>query len=409
MKNRAFQEMVYRRNASYVQDLLNRISNKDSNALASLYSMTVDEVYKNFYSVLGSAYLAQDGTQALYVLFYRSIGTVKTPSQAAEKLSWLQSQIAARLSMSKKETPARKVQRPALTGREKELLLSELLDSLGLPDNSIPLEYIQEYDIYRGRRTSTMRWIIAIAALVLIAVPLLFLNPDVKVEKSQSSNKYTGLPSYSLEVSSMMPVRSVVATVTNKEGSQAVPVMQENENTYTLLPRTDGKMTVTVKTAGRGIRKSSVKVRSFDTWPPVLVSTSSKDGHLILHLSDKGSGVDFSRITAEDEEGNKVDVLSSDSENNTVTFDYPEKSSIELELLSISLTSETRSDAQAFSAASMFISLARAKNARETALTRENISRAINISINIGPQLRLLSFCPPGKKDLLITDNSPKS
>lgn len=166
MKNRAFQEMVYRRNASYVQDLLNRISNKDSNALASLYSMTVDEVYKNFYSVLGSAYLAQDGTQALYVLFYRSIGTVKTPSQAAEKLSWLQSQIAARLSMSKKETPARKVQRPALTGREKELLLSELLDSLGLPDNSIPLEYIQEYDIYRGRRTSTMRWIIAIAALV---------------------------------------------------------------------------------------------------------------------------------------------------------------------------------------------------------------------------------------------------
>ena len=149
MKNRAFQEMVYRRNASYVQDLLNRISNKDSNALASLYSMTVDEVYKNFYSVLGSAYLAQDGTQALYVLFYRSIGTVKTPPQAAEKLSWLQSQISARLSMSKKETPARKVQRPALTGREKELLLSELLDSLCLPDNSIPLEYIQEYDIYR--------------------------------------------------------------------------------------------------------------------------------------------------------------------------------------------------------------------------------------------------------------------
>ena len=97
MKNRAFHEMVYRRNASYVQDLLNRISNKDSNALASLYSMTVDEVYRNFYSVLGSAYLAQDGTQALYVLFYRSIGTVKTPSQAAEKLSWLQSQIAARL------------------------------------------------------------------------------------------------------------------------------------------------------------------------------------------------------------------------------------------------------------------------------------------------------------------------
>lgn len=326
MKNRAFQEMVYRRNASYVQDLLNRISNKDSNALASLYSMTVDEVYRNFYSVLGSAYLAQDVTQALYVLFYRSIGTVKTPAQAAEKLSWLQSQIAARLSMSKKETPARKVQRPALTGREKELLLSELLDSLGLPDNSIPLEYIQEYDIYRGRRTSTMRWIIAIAALVLIAVPLLFLNPDVKVEKSQSSNKYTGLPSYSLEVSSMMPVRSVVATVTDKEGSQAVPVMQENENTYTLLPRTDGKMTVTVKTAGRGIRKSSVKVRSFDTWPPVLVSTSSKDGHLILHLSDKGSGVDFSRIAAEDEEGNKVDVLSSDSDNNTVAFDYPEKS-----------------------------------------------------------------------------------
>lgn len=320
MNSNGFRKLSSRRNASYTQSLIRGIKAKDSNAFASFYSLTADQVYRDFYGELGNTYVVQDCVSALYILFYRSLGNVETAEDAAETLSRLERDILSSVKANrvvKRKDPS---PRPRMLEKESDIMLSDLLDRLRLPENTIPLEFIKEFDVYRGRKTYAFRWLVAVAALALLLIPLLLLDPKATLSMADKVSPFTNMPAYTLNVSSVLPVKSVVATI----NGDPVPVMQEDKDTYTLLPRENGVMIVTVRSLGRGSVKESIAADVSDTSVPQMTGTAAEDGKLIIYLSDTGSGVNYSRISAHDEDGNEISYLSYDEKNGSVTFNYPD-------------------------------------------------------------------------------------
>lgn len=246
-----FRTLTARRSADYVQSLLDGIRNRDSNAFAAFYAMTAGQIYRDFYRRLGNAYLVQDCVSKLYVLFVQGIGQTRTPAEAAAALNHIEVRILKYVTIAGRPDPTRdKRPRPTLSDDERAVLLIDLLDRLKLPENTVPLEVISAYDVYLKEKSAVLRWLIVLAAAILVMFPLLFVNPKGTLTRASGVSPFTGRPAYTLTVNAALPVRSVTASI----NGHAVPIMQEGRNTYTLLPTERGRLRVTVRTLGRGVK-----------------------------------------------------------------------------------------------------------------------------------------------------------
>ena len=251
-----FHALTAKANADYVQGLIDGIRSRDGNAFAAFYALTAEQVYRDFYRQLGSAYLVQDCVAKLYVLFVQAIGRIDTPAKAADALRHIEAKILDYVRTSGRDVPRDKRPQPTLSADVSEILLIDLLDRLKLPENTVPLEMIAAYDVYLKQKSTVLRWLIALAAAVLVIFPLLFVNPKGQLTRAGGVSPFTGRPAVTLTVNAVLPVRSVTAAV----DGQAVPIMQESRNTYTLLPQKSGRLTVTVKTLGRGKCTESLQI-----------------------------------------------------------------------------------------------------------------------------------------------------
>ncbi len=77
------------------------------------------------------------------------------------------------------------------------------------------------------------------------------------------------------------------------------------ENTYIVEPRANGTLSVTVTLINNQYQTVTVPVSGVDTEAPACSSHSQKDGKVWLTLEDSGSGVDYSSITALDQDGRR--------------------------------------------------------------------------------------------------------
>lgn len=260
MSNAPFHALTAKANADYVQGLIDGIRSRDGNAFAAFYALTADQVYRDFYRAFGSAYLVQDCVAKFYVLFIQALGHIDTPADAADALRHIEAKILNYVHTSGRDVPRDKRPQPTLSADVSEVLLIDLMDRLKLPENTLPLEMIADYDVYLKQKSTVLRWLIALAAAVLVMFPLFFLNPKGQLTRSSGVSPFTGRPAVTLTVNAVLPVRSVTAAM----DGQAVPIMQESRNTYTLLPTKSGRLTVTVKTLGRGRYTESLQVDAGD-------------------------------------------------------------------------------------------------------------------------------------------------
>ncbi|MDD6255552.1 MAG: hypothetical protein PUA82_06085 [Eubacteriales bacterium] len=256
MKNRSFMKLKSRRNAAYIQSLIDGIRANDSNALAALYSLTVTQLYHDLYMQIRNTYEVQDCIAEFYIRFCHTIGDSETPIQAAMLLCSLEDDILSRYTAVSGGIREDIKPRPELSDTESDIILSDLLNRLRMPENSIPLELINEYDVYIKRKSKALRWIIAGAAALLIIIPLLFLNPAADISETGRLSPFTGRPAYALVVDNILPVESVTAEI----NGNPVSIMQESRSRYTLLPQERGMMTVTVRTVGLGSASRQIDV-----------------------------------------------------------------------------------------------------------------------------------------------------
>ena len=195
--------------------------------------------------------------------------------------------------------------------------LEEVFKICGLEDNSVPLEALSSYAVYRKERFSLQRGILAAMMLIFFLLPGLFLLPELNL--SAEGTGLRGLPVYSLQVRSLLPVHRVTASIQNR----SLPVYEEGAKRFSLEPTRNGDLSVTVELANRQSEKITCRISDVDATCPVLLQYDTDEQLVCLKVRDAGIGVNYSGVYAAAAGGKVIRPYACDSELGEIWFDYP--------------------------------------------------------------------------------------
>ena len=333
-----------RHDPEYIRELIDEWREGDANAFAAIYAVTCGKVYEHAYRRLADIYLTQDAVTETYL----HAGEEEKPADIP-MLRWLleiTDGVCDKILRYNGDAAEKRESAPGQTGdaaekRESasvpagaadknrgamavldddtaEQMLYNILDTLGMEQNTVPLQNLDIYMGYRKQRSRLMILVVGIMAAIIILLPLLLIRPNMTMEKTSNADE-AGRPVYTVHVSSILEIYSVTAEI---DGDQ-MPVYQEGASVYTVRPTRNGSMKITVTGENRRRVSTSVLVDTKDTKPPELVrrKTDGRDA-VTLFLTDK-SGIDYDRISGSDEKGRMIEPVSWEESTGAVTFAYP--------------------------------------------------------------------------------------
>ena len=198
-------------------------------------------------------------------------------------------------------------------------LLERIFAESGKEDNTVPLEALASYAVYRKERFSWQKRLTGAAMAVFVLLPLLFLLPKVTVTSTERGER--GLPVYTVRVRSILPVGKVTA----HRRTHALPVYEAGAKEFTVEPTRNGEMTIRVELINRQAVQQTENVTAVDAEGPKLVKSDVGAETFTLYIKDAGIGVDYYETYARTSSGETVQPLSFDAEAGTVTFRFPEE------------------------------------------------------------------------------------
>lgn len=205
-----------------------------------------------------------------------------------------------------------------LTTLETSEILDHVFNVCGSDANTVPMETISSYAVYRRERFTLQRVIIAMALLVFMMLPLMFVLPGYTVNVEETGER--GLPVYTVEVDSILPVGKVLATI--KEHN--LPVYEAGAKEFTVEPTRNGNLDITVELINHQKVSSSYDVTAVDSEGPQLLESETFNDGFLLRVSDSGIGVDYRDIYAVSASGEVFYPVSA-SEEDGVLFEYPKE------------------------------------------------------------------------------------
>ena len=203
-----------------------------------------------------------------------------------------------------------------LTTNETSEILDKVFVSLGKDPNDLPMETLSSYAVYRKERFTFQRAVIAMALFVFLMLPLLFILPGYSVIVDEKGER--GLPVYTVDVSSILPVGKVIASIREHE----LPVYEAGSKEYTVEPTRNGMLNISVELVNRQSVKSSHEVTAVDDKAPELISSDTVGDTLVIKVKDSGIGVDYREIYAVGKSGKVYRPTSGDDKNGAIV-DYP--------------------------------------------------------------------------------------
>ena len=199
---------------------------------------------------------------------------------------------------------------------------SEILDAVflrsGEEGNTVPMETISSYAVYRKERFTLQRLILAMALLVFMMLPLLFVLPSYTVSIEDSGSR--GLPVYTVNVNSFLPVGRVLASIKG----HALPVYEAGAKEFTVEPTRNGRLDVVVELINNQSVGTKYDVTSVDAEGPALVESENFDDGFVLRVSDAGIGVDYREIYAVSASGEVYYPVTANEEDGVI-FTYPDE------------------------------------------------------------------------------------
>ena len=198
-------------------------------------------------------------------------------------------------------------------------ILNEVFDSCGRKPNTIPTEALSSYALYRKERFSLQRGVLAGALTLFLLVPLMFVLPRFEVSREAKGER--GLPVYTVEVHSALPVGSVTARLR----SRSLPVYEADRKRFTVEPIRNGTMTVRVELFNHQAVQNEYEVSEVDAEGPKLEDSRIGSDTVVLVVRDAGIGVNYRKITAIGISGAVYAPISTDEEKGEVLFSYPEE------------------------------------------------------------------------------------
>lgn len=203
-----------------------------------------------------------------------------------------------------------------ITTLETSEILDHVFSTRGSDANTVPMETISSYAVYRKERFTLQRVIIAMALLVFMMLPLMVVLPGYTVKVNETGER--GLPVYTVEVDSILPVGKVLATI--KEHS--LPVYEAGAKEFTVEPTRNGSLDICVELINHQKVSNSYDVTAVDSTGPELLKSETLDDGFLLKVSDAGIGVDYRDIYAVSASGETHYPVSADEEGG-VLFEYP--------------------------------------------------------------------------------------
>jgi hypothetical protein len=205
-----------------------------------------------------------------------------------------------------------------LTTHETSEILDAVFNSCGEDGNTVPMETISSYAVYRKERFTLQRVILAMALLVFMMLPLLFVLPSYTVSVEESGSR--GLPVYTVKVDSFLPVGRVLASIKD----HSLPVYEAGAREFTVEPTRNGNLDISVELINNQSVRSEHDVTSVDAEGPKLVESETLSDGFMLKVSDAGIGVDYREIYAVSASG-EVHYPVKASEEEGVLFTYPDE------------------------------------------------------------------------------------
>ena len=205
-----------------------------------------------------------------------------------------------------------------LTTHETSEILDAVFSECGEEGNTVPMETIASYAVYRKERFTLQRAILAMALLVFMMLPLLFVLPSYTV--SVEENGVRGLPVYTVKVDSLLPVAKVLASIKD----HALPVYEASAREYMVEPTRNGRLDISVELINNQSISTEHDVTTVDAEGPKLIDSETHSDSFMLRVSDAGIGVDYRDIYAISESG-EVHYPVTANEEEGIIFSYPEE------------------------------------------------------------------------------------
>ena len=109
-------------------------------------------------------------------------------------------------------------------------ILGSVFEEAGVEPNTVPMQALTAYSSYRRERFVLLKTALVIAMILFLLLPFMFIPPRYEVTKTDMGDRK--LPVYSVDVKSLLPVRSVVASMDGRP----LPVYEEDRKHYTIEP-----------------------------------------------------------------------------------------------------------------------------------------------------------------------------
>jgi len=154
---------------------------------------------------------------------------------------------------------------------------------------------------------------------VFVLLPLLFVLPRFTVTEAAEGER--GLPVYTVQVRSVLPVGRVTARLRN----HSLPVYEAGAKEFTVEPTRNGALTIRVELINRQGTESETEVTDVDCTGPALLDSLIGEDFFTLYVADEGIGVDYREIIAKNAAGEEIRPLEYNEEEGSVTFSYPEE------------------------------------------------------------------------------------
>lgn len=210
---------------------------------------------------------------------------------------------------------------PVLDMEQAALILNRVFKECGRKPNSVPMEALSAYTMYRKERFGLQRGFLALLLALFFLLPFLFIDSRFTVHVEAAGERR--LPVYVIEVRSPLPVRRVRASV----AGQSLPVYEAGAKTFTVEPTRNGQMTIDVALLNRQNTSLTVEVTEVDNRGPVLLSSEVAGREVRLYVQDEGTGVYPDRAYGVSSGGNGGEVrpIRTDAETGLIVFEYPEE------------------------------------------------------------------------------------
>lgn len=205
----------------------------------------------------------------------------------------------------------------ALGINEANDILEKVFKECGRRPNSVPMEALSSYTIYRKERFGLQRGFLITMLVLFFLLPFLFVDSKYTVHVEAAGERR--LPVYVIDVSSPLPVFRVTANVKG----QNLPVYEAGAKTYTVEPTRNGQMQIDVALMNRQNTTSTVEVTDVDNRGPVLVSSEVAEGKVCLYVADDGVGMDPGKAYGMTPDGERVEPLRTDAGKGLIVFSYP--------------------------------------------------------------------------------------